>query len=445
MTKITDEIRKDYAFFRNVDAALDRGETGSGTVAYLDNAATTQRPDVVMRAVEQFYQTVNSNPLRGLYDISLKATEQYEQARARVAGFIGAGRPEEIIFTKNASESLNLAAFSLCEALLKPGDEILVGIMEHHSNMLPWRAAAKRHGAKVNYLKPFTNAEKPEQNRTDDADAAITEGGKSTITEEGRITPEMFEAALTPRTRIAAITHVSNVIGREYDLKEFARICHERGIVLVADGSQSVPHCKVDVTELNVDFLAFSGHKMGAPMGIGVLYGKYEWLEKIPPFLTGGEMIELVTLDRVTYAEIPHKFEAGTVNAGGAIGLAAAIDYYESLGMDAIADRENELTAYAYEKMTAIEGIRIIGSPDPKEHHGILTFTLRDVHPHDIAYILDDKAHVAIRAGHHCAQPLLKYLGTPSTARASLAFYNTESEIDRLAECLGGMRAQMGF
>ncbi len=421
------EVRKDFAFFKN-----------NPDVAYLDNAATTQRPDCVLEAVSEFYKTVNSNPLRGLYQVSLAATEAYEQARAKVAGFIGAKRPEEIIFTKNASESLNLVAFSLSEAVLKEGDEILVGIMEHHSNMLPWRAAAERKGAKVSYLKPMKRKPEGVQAGADDAYAEDP-------TDEGLITPELFEASLTEKTKIVAITHVSNVFGRENDIKTFAKICHDRGIVIVADGSQSVPHTRVDVQDMDADFLAFSGHKMCGPMGIGVLYGKYEWLEKIPPFLTGGEMIELVTLDRITYAEIPHKFEAGTVNAGGAIGLKAAIDYYEKVGFDNIIARENELTEYAYKKLNEVEGIRIIGSADPKEHHGILTFTLQDVHPHDIAYILDEQAHVAIRAGHHCAQPLLKYLGTPSTARASLAFYNTEAEIDRLVECLSKMRSQLGF
>ena len=410
MSLNSNEVRGDFLFFRE-----------SGT-AYLDNAATTQRPDCVLQAVEEFYRTINSNPLRGLYDISLRATERYEEARAKVARFIGAGRPEEIIFTKNATESLNLVAFSLCDAVLREGDEILISIMEHHSDMLPWRMAAERHGASVRYLEP------------------VKEGP-----DQGLISPERFADALTEKTKIVAITQVSNVFGRKNDIKAFAEICHERGIAIVADGAQSVPHEKVNVGELDVDFLAFSGHKMCGPMGIGVLYGKYEWLEKIPPFLTGGEMIELVTLDRVTYAEIPHKFEAGTVNAGGAVGLAAAIDYYEKLGFDNIIEREEELTAYAYDKLTQIDGIRIIGSEDPAEHHGILTFTLADVHPHDIAYLLDDQADVAIRAGHHCAQPLLRFLGTPSTARASLAFYNLESEIDRMCECLAGMRAGMGF
>ncbi len=434
--RITKEVRRDYAFFRAVDAALERGERGPSVTAYLDNAATTQRPDRVIEAVEDFYRTINSNPLRGLYDISLRATEEYERARARVARFIGASRPEEIIFTKNATESLNLVAFSLCEAVLKPGDEILVGIMEHHSNMLPWRAAAKRHGASVRYLEPM----KSENTQTgDDGDV------RQEADIDGLITPEMFEGSLTEKTKIVAITHVSNVFGRENDIKTFARICHDRGIVLVADGAQSVPHTRVDVSDLDVDFLAFSGHKMGAPMGIGVLYGKYDWLERIPPFLTGGEMIELVSLDRVTYAEIPHKFEAGTVNAGGAIGLAAAIDYYEELGLDNIAARENELTKHAYERLVSIPGISVIGSTDPCKHHGILTFTLKDVHPHDIAYMLDEQAYVAIRAGHHCAQPLLKFIGKPSTARMSVCFYNTESEIDRMCGCVASMRQQLGF
>lgn len=428
------EVRDDFAFFKN-----------NPDVAYLDNAATTQRPDCVMEAVSEFYKTVNSNPLRGLYQISLAATEAYEQARAKVAGFIGAKRPEEIIFTKNASESLNLAAFSISEAVLKEGDEILVGIMEHHSNMLPWRAAAERKGAKVNYLRPIKRADMAGFGAAAGSTGSEDENYSDDPTDEGLITPELFEAALTEKTKIVAITHVSNVFGRENDIKTFAKICHDRGIVIVVDGSQSVPHTHVDVQDMDADFLVFSGHKMCGPMGIGVLYGKYEWLEKIPPFLTGGEMIELVTLDRITYAEIPHKFEAGTVNAGGAIGLKAAIEYYEKIGFDNIIARETELTKYAYKKLTEVEGIRIIGSTDPTEHHGILTFTLQDVHPHDIAYILDEQANVAIRAGHHCAQPLLKYLGTPSTARASLAFYNTESEIDRLVDCLKNMRSQLGF
>ena len=429
MSLISDTIRSDFRFFSE-----------QPDVAYLDNAATTQRPECVLESVEEFYRTVNSNPLRGLYRISLEATDRYEKARAKVASFIGAGRPEEIIFTKNASESLNLVAFSLSETVLQEGDEILVGILEHHSNMLPWRAAAERRGAKVRYLKPKKRADVG-NTAMDDSDTPYAESPS----EEGLITPEMLAEALTEKTKIVAITQVSNVFGRENDIKAFAKLCHERGIAIVADGSQSVPHGAVDVTDLDVDFLVFSGHKMCGPMGIGVLYGKYEWLEKIPPFLTGGEMIELVTLDRVTYAEIPHKFEAGTVNAGGAVGLAAAIDYYEKIGLDNIVARETELTKYAYEKLAAIEGIRIIGSTDPAEHHGILTFTLQDVHPHDIAYILDEQAQVAIRAGHHCAQPLLRYLGTPSTARASLCFYNTETEIDRLCECVAGMRKQMGF
>ena len=429
MSLISDTIRSDFRFFSE-----------QPDVAYLDNAATTQRPECVLESVEEFYRTVNSNPLRGLYRISLEATDRYEKARAKVASFIGAGRPEEIIFTKNASESLNLVAFSLSETVLQEGDEILVGILEHHSNMLPWRAAAERRGAKVRYLKPKKRADVG-NTAMDDSDTPYAESPS----EEGLITPEMLAEALTEKTKIVAITQVSNVFGRENDIKAFAKLCHERGIAIVADGSQSVPHGAVDVTDLDVDFLVFSGHKMCGPMGIGVLYGKYEWLEKIPPFLTGGEMIELVTLDRVTYAEIPHKFEAGTVNAGGAVGLAAAIDYYEKIGLDNIVARETELTKYAYEKLAAIEGIRIIGSTDPAEHHGILTFTLQDVHPHDIAYILDEQAQVAIRAGHHCAQPLLRYLGTPSTARASLCFYNTETEIDRLCDCVAGMRKQMGF
>ena len=406
-------VRKDFEFFRAIDEK--KGEPGT---AYLDNAATTQRPDVVLKAVEDFYKTINSNPLRGLYKISLEATESYENARKKVAGFIGAARPEEIIFSKNATESLNLAAYSLCEKFVGEGDEIVVTIAEHHSNMLPWRMQTKRKGAKVKYLEPD---------------------------ETGHFSEESVINIISDKTKILAMTHISNVFGRKNDLKAIAKLCHERGIIIVADGSQSVPHAKVDVRDLDVDFLAFSGHKMLAPFGIGVLYGKYDLLSVIPPFLGGGEMIETVTLDRITYAEIPHRFEAGTVNAGGAIGLAAAIDYIESIGMDNVVKREEELTEYAFEKMISVEGLKIIGSTDPKEHHGILTFTIDGVHPHDIAYILDSKANVAIRAGHHCAQPLLKYLGTMSTARVSLAFYNTEDEIDRLVSCLSEMRSSLGM
>ena len=385
--------------------------------AYLDNAATTQKPACVLNALRDYYECSNANPLRGLYDLSVRATDVYENAREAVRGFINAASTEEIIFTRNASESLNLLAYSAGSAFLKPGDEILITVMEHHSNLLPWQMAARRTGAVLRYLEPQP---------------------------DGTITEEMFRAALTDRTRFVSMTQVSNVLGVQNDIKTFAGIAHEKGILFSADGAQSVPHIPVDVRDLGVDFLSFSGHKMLAPMGIGVLYARKELLESMPPFLTGGEMIEYVTRESATYAELPHKFEAGTVNAGGAAGLHAAIRYYGDIGFDRIVAREDELSEYAFDKLISIPYLHLLGSNQAKAHHGIFTFTIEGVHPHDIAAMLDaDK--VCIRAGHHCAQPLMKYLGTPSTTRASLAFYNTEEEIDRLAESLSSVRKKMGY
>ncbi|MBP5604486.1 MAG: aminotransferase class V-fold PLP-dependent enzyme, partial [Ruminiclostridium sp.] len=290
-------------------------------------------------------------------------------------------------------------------------------ISEHHSNFLPWQILAKERGAKLKFLK---------------------------FGSSGEYTPDMLKKALTKRTKIFAVAQISNVFGRLNPIREFADICHENGTVIVCDGAQSVPHIPVDVRELGVDFLAFSGHKMLAPMGIGVLYGKEELLEKMPPFLSGGEMIEYVALCGATYAELPHKFEAGTVNAGGAAGLHAAIDYLNTLGFDEICRRENELTRLMVTEMQSIPHVHIVGSSEPADHHGIVTFTVDDVHPHDIAAILDS-GNIAIRAGHHCTQPLHKYLGIPSTARASVAFYNDETDITRFTDCLRTIRRRMGY
>ncbi|MCC8138121.1 MAG: SufS family cysteine desulfurase [Clostridiales bacterium] len=400
-----DDIRRDFPLLQNTD------------FAYLDNAATSQKPVQVLDAVREFYETKNANPFRGLYPLSEEATEAYEDARRTVKEFIHAQSTEEIIFTRNASESLNLVAYSLGSILFQPGDEIVVSIAEHHSNMLPWRQAAERAGAKVVYLE---------------------------CADDGTITEEMLCSVLTGRTRLVAITQVSNVFGRENNIRRFAEVCHERGIVIVADGAQSVPHMAVDVQALDVDFLAFSGHKMLAPDGIGVLYGKKKWLKKMPPFLSGGEMIESVTRDKVIYAELPHKFEAGTVNAGGAVGLAEAIRYMQRLGLDWIEEREQALTAFAYGHMKEIPGVHVIGSEDPAEHHGILTFTVDGVHPHDVSEILS-ASKIAVRAGHHCAQPLMQQLRVGSTTRASLMFYNTEEEILRFTEALGQVRRVMGY
>lgn len=398
------EIRKNFPLIRDDEA-------------YLDNAATTQKPQCVIDAVNEYYQKHNANPLRGLYGLSIAATDDYEDAREAVREFINAGSTEEIIFTRNASESLNLVGYAWTADHLQPGDEVVVTIMEHHSNMLPWQQACKRTGAVIRYIEPDKT---------------------------GLITEEVFRAAITPKTKLVCMTQVSNVLGRENPIKRFAQIAHEAGAVFVCDGAQSVPHMPVDVQDLDVDFLAFSGHKMLAPMGIGVLYGKREILDKMQPFLFGGEMIEYVTLEGATYAELPHKFEAGTVNAGGAVGLHAAIDFYKKIGWDRIVEREEHLTAYAMEKMKELPYVHIIGSEKPEEHHGILTFKVDGVHPHDIAAILDS-CHIDVRAGHHCAQPLMKYLNTLSTSRASLCFYNTEAEVDRLIEVLKTVRKDMGY
>ena len=398
------EIRKNFPLIRDDEA-------------YLDNAATTQKPQCVIDAVNEYYQKHNANPLRGLYGLSIAATDDYEDAREAVREFINAGSTEEIIFTRNASESLNLVGYAWTADHLQPGDEVVVTIMEHHSNMLPWQQACKRTGSVIRYIEPDKT---------------------------GLITEEVFRAAITPKTKLVCMTQVSNVLGRENPIKRFAQIAHEAGAVFVCDGAQSVPHMPVDVQDLDVDFLAFSGHKMLAPMGIGVLYGKREILDKMQPFLFGGEMIEYVTLEGATYAELPHKFEAGTVNAVGAVGLHAAIDFYKKIGWDRIVEREEHLTAYAMEKMKELPYVHIIGSEKPEEHHGILTFKVDGVHPHDIAAILDS-CHIDVRAGHHCAQPLMKYLNTLSTSRASLCFYNTEAEVDRLIEALKTVRKDMGY
>ena len=386
-------------------------------IAYLDNSATQQKPVQVLDRVAKYYREENANPMRGLYGLSMSATEAYGNAREAVRRFIGAGSSREIVFTRNATESLNLVAYSWGRANITEGDELLVAISEHHSDMLPWQLLAKEKGAKINYLE---------------------------CDKSGLYTAEALRAALTEKTKLFAIAQISNVFGRLNPIKEFAEICHQNGTVIVCDGAQSVPHLPVDVKDLGVDFLAFSGHKMLAPMGIGVLYGREELLEKMPPFLSGGEMIETVTLCGATYAELPHKFEAGTVNAGGAVGLHAAIDYINELGFDAIEKRENELTALAFHEMKKVTHVSIIGSEDPAEHHGILTFTVEGVHPHDIAAIMDSEG-VCIRAGHHCAQPLHRFLGVQSTARASLAFYNDEADIERFIMALKGLRRRMGY
>ena len=386
-------------------------------IIYIDNAATSQRPQCVIDAEGDFYKNYNANPLRGLYSLSVEATEVYENAREAVRKFIGAEKSNEIIFTRNTTESLNLVAYSYGLSNVKKGDEIVVSIMEHHSDLLPWQMVAKTCGAELKFIE---------------------------CAKDGSIDLEKVKELITSRTKIVTMTQVSNVLGREYPVKEIAKLAHEKGAVMVVDGAQSTPHMRVDVTDLDADFFAFSGHKLLAPMGIGVLYGKEELLEKMPPFLSGGEMIDSVTRTSAVYAELPHKFEAGTVNAAGAAGLKAAIDYIEKVGFDYIGEREIALTSRAIEKMKKIPHVNIIGSENADEHTGIVTFTIDNVHPHDISEILAADG-IAVRAGHHCAQPLLTHLGLNSTARASFAFYNTEDEVDKFTDSVATIRERMGY
>lgn len=387
------------------------------SVAYLDSAATAQRPQSVIDAEEDFYFHHNANPLRGLYPLSIEATDIYEQARERAKEFINAAHAEEIIFTRNTTESLNLVAYSYGLNNVKAGDEIVVSIMEHHSNLLPWQMVCRQTGATLKFIE---------------------------CKQDGSVDLAEIEKLITDKTRIVAMTQVSNVLGREYPVTEVAELAHKKGAVMVVDGAQSTPHIPVDVQAIGADFLAFSGHKVFGPMGIGVLYGRRELLDAMPPFLTGGEMIESVTRESAVFAELPHKFEAGTVNAAGAAGLKAALDYIASVGFDTMQKRELELTTRALEKLSAIPHVHIFGSDNPEEHNGIVTFTVDGVHPHDISEILASDG-VNIRAGHHCAQPLLTHLGVNATARASIAFYNDTDDIDRLAESVRALRGRMGY
>ncbi len=389
----------------------------SDDFAYLDNAATTQKPVSVLDAMKDYYEKDNANPFRGVYDLSERATERYENARAKTAAFINAGSPEEIVFVRNATEALNLLAYSWCEDNISEGDEIVVSVMEHHSDFLPWKYMAEKKNAKLVKLEPD---------------------------EAGAVTDEELDKCLSEKTKIVALTQVSNVLGRVNDIKHIAEKVHAAGALISVDGAQSVPHMKVDVKDLDVDFLSFSGHKMYAPMGIGALYAKKEHLENMRPFMYGGEMIQTVHWDRVTYAEVPHRFEAGTVNVGGAVGLSAAIDFINEVGWDIMEAQEEKLSRKAVEGIKMTKGIRLIGSDKPEDHKGIVTFMVEDVHPHDVADILG-RAGVCVRAGHHCAQPLMDHLGVKSTCRASFAFYNTEEEVDRFLEELSKVRGLMGY
>jgi cysteine desulfurase/selenocysteine lyase len=385
-------------------------------IVFMDSAATAQRPEAVLAAERTFYETMNANPLRGLYGLSVEATAAIEDARARIARFIGAlddaGKPEasSIVFTRNASESLNLAARTLPQVVgLGPGDEVVISIMEHHSNLIPWQQVCRATGASLVYLRP-----------NDDC----------------VITPEEIEAKVGPHAKIVSVTHVSNVLGVENPIAQIAARAHEMGALMVVDGAQSVPHLPVDVRALGCDLLAFSAHKLGGPMGIGVLWGRKELLDAMPPFLTGGEMIDSVSETDAVWAPVPAKFEAGTQDAAGSYATDAAIAYLERFGMEALEQRERLLATYLTDQLRALPYVQVIGPADGSRHVGAVAFNVEGIHPHDVASILD-MSQVCIRAGHHCAQPLLTWMGLQSTCRASAAFYNDKADIDRLVEGLG--------
>ena len=411
---MTNRFRADFPLFKAIDEHAARENSG---LIYLDTAATAQRPFIVLHAMSHFYATQNANPLRGLYDLSERATKAYEDARAAVAKFINAADSREIVFTRNTTESLNLVAYTWGMQNVQAGDEIVVSIMEHHSNILPWQFLAQEKGAKLIFL---------------DVDK-----------ETGSI-PEREYAKITPRAKIVSVAHTSNVLGTTNPIRHIAALAHQNGAIMVVDGAQSAPHIPVDVQDLGADFFAMSAHKLCGPMGIGALYGKRALLEAMPPFLRGGEMIEYVTTEGATWADVPHKFEAGTVSAGDAVGFAAAVRYIQSVGFDTITKHDNTLTEMLVEGIKKLPHFHILGSTDGSARNGIVTFTVDGVHPHDIASLLSDE-HIAIRAGHHCAQPLGQYLGVPASARASIYFYNTEQEIAVLLEKLAQIRAWSGF
>lgn len=383
-------------------------EINGHPLVYLDSAATSQKPQQVIDAIRNYYEHDNSNVHRGVHTLGNRATEGYEGARDKVRTFINATSREEIIFTRGTTTSLNIVAQSYGRANVGEGDEIVITHMEHHSNIIPWQQLAKEKGATLKYI---------------DLEA------------DGTLSLEKAREVITEKTKIVAIMHVSNVLGTMNPIQEITEIAHANGAVMVVDGAQAAPHMKVDVQKLDCDFYAFSGHKMGGPTGIGVLYGKKELLEQMEPVEFGGEMIDFVGLYESTWKELPWKFEGGTPIIAGAIGLGAAIDYLEEIGLDHIERHEHELAAYAMKRMSEVEGLTIYGPLDPEKRAGLVTFNLNDVHPHDLATVLDMHG-IAVRAGHHCAQPLMKWLDVSATARASFYIYNTEEDVDRLVDGL---------
>jgi cysteine desulfurase/selenocysteine lyase len=383
-------------------------EVNEKPLVYLDSSATSQKPLQVIEAVEKYYREINSNVHRGVHTLGTRATDAYEGAREKVRKFINAKSIQEVIFTRGTTTSLNTVAASYAAANLTQGDEIVITYMEHHSNIIPWQQVARRTGAQLKYIP---------------------------LQEDGTISLDDVRATITANTKVVSVMQVSNVLGVINPVKEIAQIAHENGAIMVVDGAQSAPHMKIDVQDLDCDFLAFSGHKMCGPTGIGVLYGKKHLLENMEPIEFGGEMIDFVQLQESTWKELPWKFEAGTPIIAGAIGLGAAIDFLNEVGLDQIAEHEHRLVAYALEKMSAVEGMTIYGPLDAAKRAGLITFNLSDVHPHDVATVLDAEG-IAVRAGHHCAQPLMRWLKASATARASFYLYNTEDDIDKLVEGL---------
>lgn len=393
---LSEEIKKDFPILEN------------SNLTYLDSGATTQKPKQVIEKIEEFYNKYNANPHRGAYSLSVEATNEYESARAKIAKFINASKPEEVIFSKNATESLNLIAYSYGLENLKKDDEVVISIMEHHSNLVPWQKMTKAKNAKLKYMY---------------------------VNDDYEISDEEIETKITKNTKIVGITYVSNVLGTINPVKKIIKQAHKMGAVVVVDASQSIPHMKLDVQELDADFVVFSGHKMLAPLGIGVLYGKKSILDKMTPFLMGGDMIEYVYEQETTFASLPNKFEAGTQNVEGVIGLAAAIDYIEKIGYDKIQEIEKEVVGYAKQELAKLDFLETYYTKNDENHMGVISFNIKGVHPHDTASVLDSY-NVAVRSGNHCAQPLLRYLGKDSTCRASFYIYNTKKDVDNLVEAL---------
>lgn len=373
---------------------------------YFDNAATTQKPKVVLDRIIYGYEHINANIHRGVHFLSQQATEAHEDARNYVAKFINASSSAEIIFTRGTTEAINLVAFSLGEFACQKGDEIVISAMEHHSNIVPWQMLCERKGMKLRVIP---------------------------INEKGELQTDEYEKLLNEKTRLVSITHISNVLGTINPVKEIIEKAHSKNIPVLIDGAQAVPHIQVDVQELDADFYVFSGHKVYAPTGIGVLYGKKEWLDKLPPYQGGGEMIQTVTFEKTTYNELPYKFEAGTPDYVGSTALAEALKYVQNIGIEKIEDYENKLTQYATKRLLEIDGMRIYGTSEQKS--SVISFMVKNIHPYDIGALLD-KLGIAVRTGHHCAQPLMDFLEIPGTVRASFAFYNTKEEVDTFIKAL---------